>query len=43
MIPFFLIATCLATRVSVSIQNGSYNAEVVRYGGDVHAKYDRVL
>lgn len=43
MIPFFLVATCIATRVSVSIRSGSYDAEIVRYGGDVHAKYDRVL
>lgn len=43
MIPFFIITTCMATKVSVSLHSGSYNAEVVRYGGDVHAKYDREL
>lgn len=43
MIQFFLIATCMATRVSVSLRSGSYDAEIVRYGGDVHAKYDREL
>lgn len=43
MILFVLIATCLATRVSVSIRSDSYDAEIVRYGGDVHAKYDREL
>lgn len=43
MISFLLIATCIATRVSVSIRSGSYDADIVRYGGDVHAKYDRVL
>lgn len=43
MIPFLLVATCIATKVSVSIRSGSYDAEIVRYGGDVHAKYDREL
>ena len=43
MIHFLLLTTCLASRVSVSVNSGSYDVEVVRYGGDVHAEYRREI